>query len=271
MGEIYESLFLEAERVRWRAADIPWHEIEPAGVSDALLDLVQEAALSELTTFSATRRFLQEFADDLELSQWMSVWFYEETKHPLVLLGWLRHLGRHVDERTLLRGRVSAPFMRSRFGTLVTNIVSELNASHNYLALHRHAPEPVLRLIARHLAADEARHAAGFFSFARRMLERSTRADLDRLDALAVLQMWFSTNERVAHPVNEFHLRLGAREELRELAEGLGLAAQAARERTLRMVGELLGLELETTEDIALCLARLRASSAQPEVVHAAT
>jgi hypothetical protein len=60
-----------------------------------------------------------------------------------------------VDERFVLRGRATAPFMKSRMGTLVTNIVSEMVASSGYVRLHQRSPEPVLALIARNLAADE--------------------------------------------------------------------------------------------------------------------
>lgn len=247
---LYIPLFDEAERARWQMADIPWHAIEKDKVSPGLVALVRDAAAAELTTFSATRRFLQDFADDADLSQWMSVWFYEETKHPQVLMRWLSHFGESFDSRFVLRGRVTAPFMKSHFGTLVTNIISELTASASYLSLHRRCTEPVLGQIAKHLAADEARHASSFYAYARRMLQRSSEPSVLRRDGLKVLYMWFVENDRVQHPVNEFHGRATRDAATRSAASEMQMSVEPTHDRAFRMIGTLLGLSIESAEDI---------------------
>jgi hypothetical protein len=247
---LFCRLFDEAERVRWRMADVPWQAIEKDKVSPGLLAFVREAASAELTTFSATRRFMQEFAEDADLSQWMSVWFYEETKHPQVLMRWLSHFGQSFDTNFVLRGRVTTPFMKSRFGTLVTNIISELVASSSYLGLHRYSAEPVLAHIAKNLAADEARHAASFYAFARRMLERSPDATSLRRDGLKVLYMWFVENDRVQHPVNEFHEREGQRLASPGAEFDMRVSIEPVHDRAFRMIGTLLGLSIERAEDV---------------------
>jgi len=227
----------EAEAVRWRMEDIPWQRLDRERATPALRALVREIAYSELTTTTATRRFLAELADDADFTQWISVWFYEETRHPQVLLRWLHELGVAVDDRFVLRGRATAPFMRSRIGTLVTNIISELAASNAYVGLAR-AGEPVLAAIARGLAADEARHAASFYAYAHRYLETSEDRERDRRDAIKVLYLWLEDGASVHHPVNEFYARNG--DAMTELA----FEPTLPRERITRLIGNLLGLPL---------------------------
>jgi hypothetical protein len=255
-------LYDEAERVRWRMEDIPWHQIDRERVSVSLRTLVREVAYSELTTTSATRRFLTELGDDADFTHWISVWFYEESKHPHVLLRWLHHVGVAVDERFVLRGRATAPFMKSRMGTLVTNIVSEIVASSGYVRLHQRSPEPVLGLIARNLAADEARHAASFYCYARRHLERSPDPDADRRDALKVLYLWFQDNQHVRHPVNEFFGRNDGAADVAQAIHELGFDLDTPRDRIFRLVGTLVGIPLDGSSDL---LAHLRSLGPMPE------
>ncbi len=237
----------EAERVRWRMEDVPWARVDRERAGPALRALVREAAYSELTTTTATRRFLTDLGDDVDFTQWVSVWFYEETKHPQVLLRWLHRVGETVDEQFVRKGRATAPFMKSRIGMLVTNIVSEMVASAAYARLAAASPEPVLAGIARDLRADEARHAASFFAYAQRLLERSRTRDADRRDAVKVLYAWFQDNERVAHPVNEFYGRheAGAAESIQ-----MEFATTAPRERILRLIGMLVELPLTGETDL---------------------
>jgi hypothetical protein len=253
------QLFAEAERARWRAADIPWSSLDPSRASPALIALVREAAFSELTTHSATRRFLQEFSDDVDFTQWIAVWFYEESTHPQVLMQWLHRFGERCSADAVRRGRQSTPFMRSRFGTLVTNILSETVAAQNYLALYRGCGEPVLAAIAKHLATDEARHARGFLAYARRMLEASPHPDLDRMDALKMLGLWFRDAGRVTHPVSEFRQRAEEHAPLRELFESLGMDTREVEHHACRALGTLIGARIDTLDSAAEQLALLRA------------
>jgi hypothetical protein len=251
IGEmLHTPLFDQAEAVRWRMADIPWDAIDREAATPELCRLVRDVAFSEQTTFAATRRFLTDLADDVDLTQWIAVWFYEETKHPNVLLRWLRQLGIVVDDRFVQKGRATAPFMRSRMGTFVTNIISEIVASTGYVALRDRSPEPVLRWIAGHLAADEARHCASFYMYARRHLERSPDPDRERRDALKILFMWFHSNELVSHPVSEFFQR-----------HRVPFDITTVRDRVSRLIGLLVGLELTGSSDLGQHLSRLGAKT----------
>lgn len=247
IGEsLYANLADVAERARWVMTDIPWDRIDRSAVTPELCDLVRDSAFAELTTASATRRFLTELGDDTELVHWMSVWFYEETRHPQVLLRWLHHVGVSVDDEFMRRGRGTAPFMKSRMGTLVTNVISEMVASASYGRLAEICDEPVLASIAQNLAADEARHGASFYAFARRHLERSRDADADRRDALKIAYAWFHDNSHVRHPVNEHRVRSGS--------ELTAKTTVIPRDRIVETIGTLLGQHLSTTSDLAAAI-----------------
>lgn len=258
-GLLHYQLFTEAELVRWRMEDIPWSSIDKRLVTPSVRSIVRQIAGAELTTYSATRRFLQEFADDIDFTQWMSVWFYEETKHPQALMSWMHEVGETFSASQMVRGRITAPFMKSRLGMLVTNIISEVHASGIYVGLARVTKEPVLKQIARNLAGDEARHATGFFAYARRSLERSNTPDLDRLEALKVLHMWLNQNGNVQHPVNTVGHRTSSETALlEEWSEAMTdemiihqqslTQQQVTRDRALGLIGNLLNLELPSPE-----------------------
>jgi tRNA isopentenyl-2-thiomethyl-A-37 hydroxylase MiaE len=232
---LFTRLYADAERVRWNLEAIPWDRIDRGRVTPELTALVRDTARAELTTTTATHRFLSDYSDDTDFTQWISVWFYEETKHPHVLLRWLQAVGVTVDDAFFRRGRVTAPFMRSRVGMLVTNIISEMVASAGYIALAQRVNEPVLARILQHLAADEARHAAGFYVYTRRYLERSAQREDDRRDALKVLYLWLDGGG-VRHPVN---VHVSTNDEI-----------VIPRERILRLCGELLELPLSESRDI---------------------
>jgi len=223
---LFPRLFDEAERARWRMEELPWSALRADVVTPELKALVREIVISEATTFSATQRFLQEFADDVDFTSWISVWFYEETKHPQVLLRWLARVGASVDEAVVRRARVTTPFMKSKVATL---------AAARYVGLAERSPEPLLGAIARRLAGDEARHAASFFSFARARLAASPSAAQDRRDALKVLHVWSADRSHVSHPV---HLFQGA------------IGFDAVRSRVFHLIGLLVDAPLRTADDV---------------------
>lgn len=223
-------------------------KLEAARAPAELRDVVREMAFSENATYSATQRFLEAFFDDVELTQWIAVWFYEETRHPHVLLEWLRRLGESVAGDFVLKGRISTPFMRSPVGTLVTNVISELTAAQSYRHLERNSPEPVMSEIARRIAGDEARHAASFFRFARRTLsaESPEAARRSRARGLEVLQAWLGGAAHTTHPVAQM---------LDCLGDGaLDLDFASVRTRVVRVVGLLLDIPLRREDDVALVL-----------------
>lgn len=257
---IYYHLFDEAEKVRWRMTDIPWSSIEKDKITDKTLPLVREVIFSELTTFSASERFLKDFADDVDFTQWVAVWLYEETKHPHVLMRWLKHFGETFSTDFMLQGRVTYPLMKSRMGTLVMNIISEMMAAAGYLRLHNRVSEPVLKMIARNIASDEARHASSFYSYARKMIARSPFPDQERLHALEVLYFWLISSKQVQHPISQLHQRL-SKTELSDYVSSFD--SEAVHNRVCMMIGTLIGKPLNNKQEIAKHLKELSATVAE--------
>jgi ferredoxin len=245
----FHELAIGAERVRWTLGDVPFGDVDPKSAPPELRAVVREMAFSEHATYSATQRFLDAFFDDVDFTQWIAVWFYEETRHPHVLAEWLRAVGESLPTDFVSKGRISTPFMRSPLGTLVTNVVSEVTAAQAYRRLARTSPEPVLATIARHISGDEARHAASFFRFARAMLANATpeAALRDRARGLEVLQAWLGGSVATTHPVAQMIERVGDSE----------FDMAGIRTRVVRVVGLLLDLPLRREGDVPPALRAL--------------
>lgn len=243
---IYPSAIEIAEGVRWKIADLPWAAFDASKATDPLKAVAREMAFSEQATFTATQKFMQAFADDPDFTQWISVWFYEETRHPMLLLRWLAHAGETPETAFVRSGRVSTPFMKSLTGTLVTNVISEVFAAEAYFSLARTKPEPLITALTRMICADEARHGASFFAYARRAIARSAQPDRERLDAVKVLHFWLNEAQAVSHPVNETMERLKS-----ILPEGGVLPRFVPpAERICRLVGRLTGLPIAVPADV---------------------
>ncbi len=247
-NELYPSVSAIAEGVRWKLTDIPWDTFDLSKATAPLRAMVREMAYSEYTTFSATQRFMESFGADTDFSQWVSVWFFEETRHPMVLLKWLALAGETQEADFAMKGRVSVPFMKSLTGTLVTNVISEMVAAEAYVGFVR-VTEPVLAMLAQRIGADEARHGASFFTYARRAIAMAAEPDRERLAAMKVLHFWIHAAKTVSHPVNE------AVERMRALLPAAGEPPFVPPfDRIVQMVGNLVGLPMSTVADLPVQL-----------------
>ncbi|HVH44709.1 MAG TPA: hypothetical protein VM925_20290 [Labilithrix sp.] len=259
---IFYRLFDEAERVRWKMTDYDWSSIEKDHVSPAWRAVAREVLVAELTTFSATERFFADFGDDVDFTQWLTVWLYEETKHPSVFLRWLDVFGEKFDSRFMLQGRVTIPFMPSKMGTLATNIISEMVAAALYTTVGAQPGiEPVLASICNHVGGDEARHAASFYSYAKKRLARSEKPNEEKSAMLRVLDFWMTPelNRRVGHPVNLLANSCKANPLVQEAVpfDAIHAGVENAYKRACRVFETLLGLELRSVKDVRLQLAAL--------------
>lgn len=243
---LHDELFDAAERVRWRMIDIPWGEIRDDLASPMLRYTVRAALGQELPTYRATQHYMDRYGDDAEFSQWVSIWFYEETKHPQALRRWLTALGERVDGDEIVGGREAYPLPRSFAGSMAVSIISEMTAAKLYLLLGRLSPEPVLQLIARNLASDESRHASGFYRFAARTLETSDRPGRVTRQILTVLNHWLKSPSLIQHPVGYFSAFIAVDDARDEVV--------AFEARVCRLFGQLLGLTIESPEDVASAL-----------------
>jgi hypothetical protein len=247
---LYYNLFREAETVRWKMSEIPFDAIETDKAPPALVGLMRELAAAELTTWTATNQFFEAFSEDVDFTQWLTVWLYEETKHPQALMRWLKHFGESFDAQFMVEGRRTDPFMNSKMGTLVLNILSEIETATFYLSVSQNVKEPVLKKITRNLAADEARHASSFYLYAKKRLMASDNPRLERFEALKVLFFWLVNNQNVKHPFALFANKVAGNSEFDELDRILAFKTENMYGRMRNMVGNLIGTRLENKEAV---------------------
>ena len=88
---LYPELFKQLESVRWdMARDIPWATFDATRLSDEQAKTIKMNAITEWAALPATEMFLRDNHDDSDFCAFMSVWFFEEQKHSLVLMEYLR-------------------------------------------------------------------------------------------------------------------------------------------------------------------------------------
>src|SRR5438105_458252 len=196
---LYDNLFIRLERARWQlSSDIDFDAIDPSLLTPQWRSDLRQICLTELSALYATEMFLRDFYADIDFCSFVSIWFYEEMKHYLTLRRYLEHLGQTFDdERELPRLRLTfaeGPAIE----TLTMHFVGEQRLAHWYTAFSNNAPEPVLGLIFKTLAADELRHAACYASYLRKAVNNRPECLPDILRM--ALWMLRTTNDAPNHP-----------------------------------------------------------------------
>ena len=88
---LYPDIFRSLESVRWNLeTDVPWNEFDAAKLSEEQAQTIKMNAITEWSALPATEMFLRDNRGDSDFSAFMSVWFFEEQKHALVLMEYLR-------------------------------------------------------------------------------------------------------------------------------------------------------------------------------------
>src|SRR6267378_6582302 len=88
---LYHELFAGFEKVRWdMGRDIPWASFDATQLSEEQARTIKMNAITEWSALPATEMFLRDNQDDSDFSAFMSIWFYEEQKHSLVLMEYLK-------------------------------------------------------------------------------------------------------------------------------------------------------------------------------------
>ena len=88
---LYPELFKSLEQVRWNMdTDIAWDQFDASKLTDEQAQTIKMNAITEWSALPATEMFLRDNRGDSDFSAFMSVWFFEEQKHSLVLMEYLR-------------------------------------------------------------------------------------------------------------------------------------------------------------------------------------
>lgn len=169
---LYPELFKSMEAVRWNmGTDIPWDDFDAAKLSDEQAYTIKMNAITEWAALPATEMFLRDNRDDSDFCAFMSVWFFEEQKHSLALIEYLRRFRPELvpTEEELHKVRFDfdpAPALE----TLMLHFCGEVRLNHWYRRAADWHTEPVIKAIYKIIAQDEARHAGAYLRYMKRAL-----------------------------------------------------------------------------------------------------
>jgi hypothetical protein len=201
---LYPELFRNFESVRWSMeADVPWSTFDPARLSDEQARTIKMNAITEWAALPATEMFLRDNRHDSDFSAFMSIWFYEEQKHALVLMEYLRRFRPDLvpteDELHAVRFEFDrAPALE----TLMMHFCGEIRLNHWYRRASEWHTEPVIRRIYELISRDEARHGGAYLRFMKRAIERFGLEAKRAFAKIGVLMASAGRSGKPLHPTN---------------------------------------------------------------------
>jgi hypothetical protein len=204
---LYPELFRELEEARWSlTADVPWERFDGALLDDEQARTVRMNAITEWSALPATEMFLRDNAGDADFSAFMSIWFYEEQKHALVLLEYLRRFRPDLSPTEAELQAVRFPFDPAPpLETLALHFCGEVRLTQWYLRAAEWHTEPVLKGIYGLIARDEARHGGAYLKYMRQAIER--RGDEAR-QAFARTCFLMAASGRAGKPLHPTNLHV---------------------------------------------------------------
>jgi hypothetical protein len=201
---LYPDLFRAFERVRWDLEkDIPWDQFDASKLTDEQAMTIKMNAITEWAALPATEMFLRDNRDDSDFSAFMSVWFYEEQKHSLVLMEYLRRFKPEMlpTEAELHAVRFDfdpAPALE----TLMLHFCGEIRLNHWYRCAAEWHTEPVIKAIYETIAKDEARHGGAYLRYMKKALAQTGDLARAAFAKIGVLMASASRTSKALHPTN---------------------------------------------------------------------
>ena len=201
---LYPELFASLEAVRWNMArDIPWDRFDPALLTDEQAFTIKMNAITEWAALPATEMFLRDNRHDSDFSAFMSVWIYEEQKHALVLIEYLRRFRPDMapteDELHAVRFEFEpAPPLE----TLMLHFCGEIRLNHWYRRAAQWHTEPVIRAIYDVISRDEARHGGAYLRYMKKAVVEAGDAARAAFSRIGVLMTSARRTSQALHPTN---------------------------------------------------------------------
>jgi hypothetical protein len=201
---LYPELFRQLEAVRWdMERDIPWDSFDVSTLTDEQAMTIKMNAITEWSALPATEMFLRDNHGDSDFSAFMSIWFFEEQKHSLVLMEYLRRFRPELvpTEEELHNVRFEfdpAPALE----TLMMHFCGEIRLNHWYRRASEWHTEPVIKVIYTKLSQDEARHGGAYLKYMKRAIQN---VGLEAKSAFAKVGVLMASARRTAqalHPTN---------------------------------------------------------------------
>lgn len=201
---LYPEIFKQLEAVRWNLeTDIPWDKFDASKLTDEQAQTIKMNAITEWAALPATEMFLRDNRDDSDFSAFMSVWFFEEQKHSLALMEYLRRFKPEFvpSEAELHEVRFefdSAPALE----TLMLHFCGEIRLNHWYRCAAEWHSEPVIKVIYETLARDEARHGGAYLRYMKRAMAKFGDEARAAFAKVGVLMASARRTSQALHPTN---------------------------------------------------------------------
>ncbi len=201
---LYPELFKQLESVRWDMdKDIPWASFDADKLSDEQAQTIKMNAITEWAALPATEMFLRDNKDDSDFSAFMSIWFFEEQKHALVLMEYLRRFRPELvpTEKELHDIRFEfepAPALE----TLMLHFCGEIRLNHWYRRASEWHTEPVIKQIYTQLSQDEARHGGAYLRYMKRAINKFGNEAKQAFAKVGVLMASARRTAQALHPTN---------------------------------------------------------------------
>jgi hypothetical protein len=160
-------------------------------------------AITEWSALPATEMFLRDNRDDSDFSAFMSVWFFEEQKHSLVLMEYLRRYRPDLAPTEAELHEVRFEFDPApALETLMLHFCGEIRLNHWYRRAAEWHTEPVIKVIYDTLARDEARHGGAYLRYMKRALVRCGDEARAAFSKVGVLMASARRTAQALHPTN---------------------------------------------------------------------
>ena len=201
---LYPELFKQLEAVRWNMdVDIPWDQFDSTKLTEEQAQTIKMNAITEWAALPATEMFLRDNRDDSDFSAFMSVWFFEEQKHSLVLMEYLKRFRPDLvpTEAELHAIRFDfdpAPALE----TLMLHFCGEIRLNHWYRRAAEWHDEPVIKAIYETLARDEARHGGAYLRYMKRAMVKFGDEARAAFAKVGVLMASARRTAQALHPTN---------------------------------------------------------------------
>ena len=201
---LYPELFKQLESVRWdMAKDIPWDSFDASRLTDEQAHTIKMNAITEWAALPATEMFLRDNRDDSDFCAFMSVWFFEEQKHSLVLMEYLKRFRPDLAPTEAELHDVRFEFDPApALETLMMHFCGEIRLNHWYRRASQWHTEPVIKSIYTRLSQDEARHGGCYLKYMKRAIGNF---GLEAKTAFAKVGVLMASARRTAqalHPTN---------------------------------------------------------------------
>ena len=201
---LYPELFRSLEQVRWNMeTDIPWSQFDAALLTDEQAQTIRMNAITEWSALPATEMFLRDNRHDSDFSAFMSVWFFEEQKHALVLMEYLRRFRPALVPTEAELDRVRFEFDPAPpLETLMMHFCGEIRLNHWYRCASDWHTEPVIKQIYKIISQDEARHGGAYLRYMKKALTETGDIARVAFAKIGVLMASARRTEKPLHPTN---------------------------------------------------------------------